>query len=98
MNLRAFKDQLTSWIESQEHWRQNVRRFSLNFVQELKPRPITRDLDWGVPIPVEGYEERDDKRVYVWFDAVIGYLSASIEWAANRGTPPAWRGRGRHPA
>ena len=91
LDLPAFKEQLTEWIESKAHWRQNVRRFSLNFVRELKPRPITRDLDWGVPIPVEGYDGRDDKRIYVWFDAVIGYLSASIEWAANRGTPDAWR-------
>jgi methionyl-tRNA synthetase len=91
LDLPAFKEQLTSWIEGKENWRQNVRRFSLNFVKELKPRPITRDLDWGVPIPVEGYEDRDDKRIYVWFDAVIGYLSASIEWAENRGTPDAWR-------
>ena len=91
LDLPAFKDQLAAWIESQQHWRQNVRRFSLNFVRELKPRPITRDLDWGVPIPVAGYEEREDKKIYVWFDAVIGYLSASIEWAANRGTPDAWR-------
>jgi methionyl-tRNA synthetase len=91
LDLPAFKDQLTTWIESKESWRQNVRRFSLNFVKELKPRPITRDLDWGVPIPVEGYDGRDDKRIYVWFDAVIGYLSASIEWAATRGEPDAWR-------
>jgi len=91
LDLPAFKDQLTEWIESQEHWRQNVRRFSLNFVKELKPRAITRDLDWGVPIPLEGYEEQGDKRIYVWFDAVIGYLSASIEWALDRGTPEAWR-------
>jgi methionyl-tRNA synthetase len=91
LDLPAFKDQLTAWIESQEHWRPNVRRFSLNFVKELKPRAITRDLDWGVPIPVSGYEELSEKRIYVWFDAVIGYLSASIEWAANRGTPDAWR-------
>ncbi len=91
LDLPAFKDQLTEWIESQVHWRQNVRRFSLNFVEKLKPRAITRDLDWGVPIPIEGYESQDDKRIYVWFDAVIGYLSASIEWAANRGTPDAWR-------
>ena len=91
LDLPAFKEQLTAWIESQEHWRSNVRRFSLNFVKELKPRAITRDLDWGVPIPVAGYEELGDKRIYVWFDAVIGYLSASIEWAANRGTPDAWR-------
>ena len=91
LDLPAFKEQLTEWIGAKHHWRPNVRRFSLNFVKELKPRPITRDLDWGVPIPVEGYESRDDKRIYVWFDAVIGYLSASIEWAANRGTPDAWR-------
>ncbi len=91
LDLPAFKDQLAEWIGGKADWRQNVRRFSLNFVKELKPRPITRDLDWGVPIPVEGYDGRDDKRIYVWFDAVIGYLSASIEWATNRGTPDAWR-------
>ena len=91
LDLPQFKDQLTAWIESQTDWRQNVRRFSLNFVKELKPRPITRDLDWGVRIPIPGYEEQADKRIYVWFDAVIGYLSASIEWAANHGTPDAWR-------
>jgi methionyl-tRNA synthetase len=91
LDLPAFKDQLAAWIESQSHWRSNVRRFSLNFVKELKPRPITRDLDWGVPIPVPGYDERDDKRIYVWFDAVIGYLSASVEWAAVSGNPDAWR-------
>ena len=91
LDLPAFKEQLTAWIDGHDGWRQNVRRFSLNFVKELKPRPITRDLDWGVPIPVAGYDDRADKRIYVWFDAVIGYLSASIEWAANRGTPDAWR-------
>ena len=91
LDLPAFKAQLTAWIESQQNWRQNVKRFSLNFVKELKPRPITRDLDWGVPIPVAGYEEQPDKRIYVWFDAVIGYLSAAIEWAAIRGEPDAWR-------
>ena len=91
LDLPAFKDQLTDWIGAKDAWRPNVRRFSLNFVQELKPRPITRDLDWGVPIPVEGYDDGNDKRIYVWFDAVIGYLSASIEWAANRGSPEAWR-------
>ena len=98
LDLPAFKEQLTGWIARQASWRQNVRRFSLNFVKELKPRPITRDLDWGVPIPVVGYEDRDDKRIYVWFDAVIGYLSASIEWAENRGTPDAWREWWQDPA
>jgi methionyl-tRNA synthetase len=91
LDLPAFREQLIAWIEQQGSWRPNVRNFSLNFAREVKPRPITRDLDWGVPIPVSGYEELDDKRIYVWFDAVIGYLSASIEWAASRGTPDAWR-------
>jgi methionyl-tRNA synthetase len=98
LDLPAFKEQLSAWIESQEHWRPNVRRFSLNFVQELKPRPMTRDLDWGVPIPVPGYDDRDDKRIYVWFDAVIGYLSASVEWAVSRGEPDAWREWWQNPA
>jgi methionyl-tRNA synthetase len=92
LDLPAFAERLTEWIEGQEHWRANVKNFSLNLLKEVKPRPITRDLDWGVPIPVPPeYAGRDDKRIYVWFDAVIGYLSAAVEWAANRGTPDAWR-------
>jgi methionyl-tRNA synthetase len=91
LDLPAFGAQLSAWIGAQEHWRPNVRSFSLNFIKELKPRSITRDLDWGVPIPLPEYADRDDKKIYVWFDAVIGYLSASIEWANNRGTPEAWR-------
>ncbi|MEN9935117.1 MAG: hypothetical protein RLZZ387_1696 [Chloroflexota bacterium] len=91
LDLPAFAEQLTAWIEGQSHWRPNVRAFSLNFIKELKPRAITRDLEWGVPIPLPEYAGRDDKKIYVWFDAVIGYLSASIEWAKNRGTPEAWR-------
>jgi len=54
----------------------------------LKPRPITRDLDWGIPVPVEGW---DDKRLYVWFEAVIGYLSAAVEWAKIGAVPEAWK-------
>jgi methionyl-tRNA synthetase len=91
LDLPAFKEQLAEWIGEQEHWRANVRRFSLELVKDLKPRPVTRDLDWGVRVPVPGYEEREDKRIYVWIDAVTGYLSAAIEWARNRGTPDAWR-------
>jgi methionyl-tRNA synthetase len=91
LDLPAFAERLTDWIGRQEHWRPNVRSFSLNLVEELKPRAITRDLDWGVPIPLPEYVERDDKRIYVWFDAVIGYLSASVEWAAATGDPDAWR-------
>jgi methionyl-tRNA synthetase len=92
LDLPAFAEQLTEWIEGHSHWRPNVRNFSLGLVKDLKPRAITRDLDWGVPIPVPPeYAARDDKRIYVWFDAVIGYLSAAVEWASNRGTPDAWR-------
>jgi methionyl-tRNA synthetase len=91
LDLPAFADRLREWISGQEYWRPNVRSFSLNLVDDLKPRPVTRDLDWGVRIPVPGYDEDERKRVYVWFDAVIGYLSASIEWAAGTGDPDAWR-------
>jgi methionyl-tRNA synthetase len=101
LDLPAFAKQLAKWINTQDHWRPNVRAFSLNLLEDLKPRAITRDLDWGVPIPLPEYAGRDDKRIYVWFDAVIGYLSASVEWANNRGTPDAWRewwqnGQSRH--
>jgi methionyl-tRNA synthetase len=91
LDLAAFSGRLREWIERQRHWRPNVRAFSLNLLDELRPRAITRDLDWGVPIPLPGFEHRDDKRIYVWFDAVIGYLSASVEWAQTRGEPDLWR-------
>jgi methionyl-tRNA synthetase len=68
-----------------------VLRFARNLVDDLQPRAITRDLEWGVPIPLEDWRDRGDKRIYVWFDAVIGYLSASIEWARRSGDPDAWR-------
>jgi methionyl-tRNA synthetase len=90
LDLPAFADRLAAWIQEQDHWRSNVRNFSLSFIRELKPRAVTRDLDWGVPIPVPGYDD-DLKRIYVWFDAVIGYLSAAIEWATMVGRPDAWR-------
>ena len=90
LNLPAFRDRLVSWIELQKHWRTNVRNFALNLARDVKPRAMTRDIDWGVPVPVDGYPE-DTKRIYVWFDAVIGYLSAAVEWAHNAGTPDAWR-------
>ncbi len=91
LDLPAFRERLAEWIGGRRDWRPNVRNFALGLLDDLKPRPITRDLDWGVPIPLPGYERRDDKRIYVWFDAVIGYLSAAVEWAAHRGTPDAWR-------
>src|SRR5215211_883312 len=91
LDLPAFAERLSEWIERQKHWRPNVRNFSLRYVEELKPRAVTRDLDWGIRVPVPGYEENPNKRIYVWIDAVVGYLSAAVEWAYLRGTPDAWR-------
>jgi methionyl-tRNA synthetase len=75
-----------------EHMREPVIGESLGKIEAegLKPRPITRDLDWGVPIPIEGWTE-SGKRIYVWFEAVIGYLSAPIEWSLISGQTDAWR-------
>jgi methionyl-tRNA synthetase len=91
LDLPKFADALRRWIQGHDDWRPNVRNFSLHLLDEIRPRPITRDLDWGIRIPVPGYAEDENKRIYVWFDAVIGYLSASIEWAAASGDPDAWR-------
>ena len=92
LDLPAFTEVLGDWLKSKEgHWRPNVLKFSLNLLDDLQPRAITRDLDWGVPVPLDGWRDRNDKKIYVWFDAVIGYLSASIEWARRTGDPDAWR-------
>ncbi len=91
LDLPAFAEQLASWLRSKVDWRSNVLAFSANLLGELRPRAVTRDIDWGIRVPVEGFEERPDKRIYVWFDAVVGYLSASIEWAELQGEPDLWR-------
>ena len=92
LDLPAFAEVLGTWLQAKAgHWRPNVLKFSLNLLDDLQPRAITRDLDWGVPVPLDGWRDRPDKRIYVWFDAVIGYLSASVEWARRSGDPDAWR-------
>jgi methionyl-tRNA synthetase len=92
LDLPAFTETLGSYLQSKQgEWRQNVLKFSLNLLDELQPRAITRDLDWGVPIPLDGWRDQPNKKIYVWCDAVIGYLSASIEWAKRSGDPDAWR-------
>ncbi|MCU1673844.1 MAG: metS, partial [Frankiales bacterium] len=91
LELPAFAESLGSWLQSRTDWRPNVLKFSQNLLDDLKPRAITRDLDWGVPIPLPGWSDRNDMRLLVCFDAVIGYLSASVEWARRSGEPEAWR-------
>lgn len=87
--LSAFQNRLLDWVKKQTHWRQNVLNFTLRYLEGgLKDRAITRDIDWGVPVPLAGFE---NKRLYVWFEAVIGYLSAAKEWAQSRGEPERWR-------
>jgi methionyl-tRNA synthetase len=97
LDLPAFAEVLAGWLTKQDHWRPNVQKFSLNLLDDLKPRAITRDLEWGVPVPLDGWRDRSDKKIYVWFDAVIGYLSASIEWARLSGDPDAWRNWWQNP-
>jgi methionyl-tRNA synthetase len=91
LDLPAFTRALGDWLATRKSWRPNVLNFSVNLLDDLKPRSYTRDIDWGVRVPLEGWIDRPDKRIYVWFDAVVGYLSASIEWARRSGDPEAWR-------
>jgi methionyl-tRNA synthetase len=88
-DLPAFEAELLDYINRQTHWRPNVQNFVRNWLTEgLIARAASRDIEWGVPVPIEGYQH---KIIYVWFEAVIGYLSASIEWAKNNGRPDAWQ-------
>jgi methionyl-tRNA synthetase len=91
LDLPALADALGDWLRSRTDWRPNVLKFSLNLLDDLRPRPMTRDIDWGIPVPLPGWRDNPNKRLYVWFDAVIGYLSASIEWARRSGDPEGWR-------
>lgn len=94
LDLPALAEALGQWLSEREAagtWRPNVIRFSKNILTDIQPRAMTRDIDWGIPVPLEGWRELPTKRLYVWFDAVIGYLSASIEWARRNDEPEAWR-------
>lgn len=94
LDLTKTSDDLLRYLEThQDHWRPNVLSFTRNLIKQgveegLRGRAYTRDLDWGVPVPLEGW---DSKRIYVWFEAVNGYFTASIEWAKNKGQPDDWK-------
>ena len=94
LDLPALADALQEWLDGREAtglWRPNVIRFSQNLLGDIRPRAMTRDIDWGIAVPLDGWRENPTKKLYVWFDAVIGYLSASIEWARRQGDPERWR-------
>lgn len=89
LKLTAFEDRLLAWVKQQTHWRQDVLNFTTRYLEEgLKDRAITRDINWGIPVPLDSFE---GKCLYVWFEAVIGYLSATKEWAKSRGSEEEWR-------
>jgi methionyl-tRNA synthetase len=89
LKLSAFEQPLLQWVSDKEHWKSSVKLFTKNWLEAgLQDRPITRDMAWGVPVPLPGWE---GKVIYVWFDAVIGYLSASKEWAKMIGRPDEWK-------
>ncbi|MDY6143791.1 MAG: methionine--tRNA ligase [Arcanobacterium sp.] len=97
LDLPALAGRLAEWLDTVERggeWRPNVIAFSKHLLEDVRPRAMSRDISWGIPIP--GWEDQPNKRLYVWFDAVIGYLSASIEWARRReaagtGSAEDWR-------
>ncbi|MCI4364333.1 MAG: methionine--tRNA ligase [Thermoplasmata archaeon] len=87
--LDKLAPELERYLADKSYWRDNVRAFTENFRSSgLRPTPITRDLAWGIPLPLDGYP---GKVFYVWFEAVIGYFSASKECAERSGDPEAWR-------
>ncbi|MFC1951126.1 methionine--tRNA ligase [Chloroflexota bacterium] len=89
LRLSVFNDKLLEWVKQKNHFRKNAQNFTLRLLKEgLHDRAITRDIEWGIPVPVSGFE---NKRLYVWFEAVIGYLSASKEWAKLSGNAEKWR-------
>jgi methionyl-tRNA synthetase len=91
LDLPALAGALGDWLRTRTDWRPNVLKFSLNLLEDIRPRAMTRDIDWGIPVPLPGWQDNPNKRLYVWFDAVVGYLSASIEWARRTGDDDAWK-------
>ena len=90
-DLGKFRDQLTEYMEKgRDHWRENVLNESLSKVPEQRGRPMTRDVNWGIKVPIDD-PAWSEKRLYVWFEALMGYFTASVEWANNNGQPDAWK-------
>jgi len=86
LRLDLFKEKLTDWLKT-KNWKPNVVNFVASYIDDLRPRAITRDTSWGIPVP---HAEGGGKVLYVWFEAPIGYISASKEWAELQGSPDLW--------
>lgn len=92
LRLDLLAEEIRTWLASHQGLRPNAVKMSLEMTNDLRPRAVTRDMDWGVPLPAGlDLEGADEKVIYVWFEAVIGYLSASIQWAEEQGQPEAWK-------
>ncbi len=92
LRLDVFGERLGEWLSTRQGWRRHVKNWAMGMINEgLPQRAITRDLLWGVPLPPPADRLGEGKRIYVWFDAVIGYLSAAKEWAQRQGTPDEWK-------
>jgi len=87
-DLPALRKAVLDYLADKDYWRPAVLEFSRRYAEEMEARAFTRDLTWGIPIPVEGTE---GKCIYVWYEALLGYLSATVEWAQITGQPTAWR-------
>lgn len=85
--LDKFKDRLKVWLET-KNWKPNVINFIKDYIENLHPRAITRDMTWGIPVPLP---DAEGKVLYVWFDAPIGYISATKEWAQKIRQPDRWK-------
>jgi len=87
-DLPALRRSVLDYLADKDYWRPAVLEFSRRYAEEMEARAFTRDLTWGIPIPVEGAE---GKCIYVWYEALLGYLSATVEWAQITGQPDAWQ-------
>jgi methionyl-tRNA synthetase len=98
LDLPKLTGDLSTWLNTRTAWRPNVLKFSQNLLKDMMPRAVTRDIDWGIRVPVDGWENNPHKRLYVWFDAVIGYISAAIEWSRRFGDGENWKDWWQDPA
>jgi methionyl-tRNA synthetase len=89
LDLPKFETMLREWLETKTHWKDNVMNFIMGWLREgLIARAITRDISWGIPVPLP---DAEGKVLYVWFDAPLGYISSTVEWAEKMGTPDIWK-------